>query len=138
MCQSVRYLVDGQICSVAFRRQGAKLPVLNRRLNHIDFLPWGRRPNEGGQLPIGGWARRAAIHAGAWDAWRPKPVRLMICGFQASDVLDRPQWFEVTRGQFVQGLLGCAGNEQRLYVVTLDSAPEDSHFPRWPRVLSAA
>lgn len=57
--------------------------------------------------------------------------------FAERDVTGREQWFEVTRGQFVQGCAVRCQGERRVYVVTLDCSPEETEFERWPRVVSA-
>lgn len=45
-------------------------------------------------------------------------------------------WFNVTKGQWVQGLLAQIGDEYRIYVVTITPEHEGAVHDRWPRVLS--
>ncbi len=49
------------------------LPVgLRRRPGEVQLLcPGGGRQGPEGRLPLGGWARLNAIHAGRWEHWFP-------------------------------------------------------------------
>lgn len=136
MCWAVRFIHDGSDRQSRFERGGATLPVSTRRGAQILLLPWGRRPAERGHLPIGGWAKLTHIQAGVWDKFHPRPIKLAVMAFAERDVTGREQWFQVTKGQFIQACLARHGTEQRVYVVTLDCALEETEFERWPRVVS--
>jgi hypothetical protein len=48
----------------------------------------------------------------------------------------KSHWFDLVKGQWIQGLVAIEKQEQRLYVVTIEPEPEH-HIPdRWPRVMS--
>jgi len=135
MCWATRYRHAGRDRQSRFEHRGAKLPVSAARGAQVVLLPWGRRPGEPGQLPAGGWARLTHIQAGVWDKFEPRPVKLPVSAFAERDVAGREHWFEVTRGHLLQGCLVRWGEERRIYVVTLDCAPEVTEFERWPRAV---
>lgn len=137
MSWAVRFVHDGRLRLSRFEHQGARLPVSSRRGAQILLLPWGRHPLAAGRLPQGGWARLTHIQGGVWDQYGPRPVRLPVDGFAERDVAGREQWFAVTAGQYIQGCLVRAEHETRIYVVTLDCAPDMGEFDRWPRIVSA-
>ena len=136
MCWAVRFIHGGEDRQSRFERGGATLPVSSRNGAQVLLLPWGRRPRETGDLPVGGWAKLTQIQAGLWDKFRPRPVKLPVMAFAERDVTGREQWFEVTRGQFIQACAVQYQQERRVYVVTLDCSPEESEFERWPRVVA--
>jgi len=47
-----------------------------------------------------------------------------------------PHWYDLTRGQWIQGLVARHRQERRLYVVTLEPEMEDAIHTRWPRIMS--
>ena len=100
------------------------------------LLPWGRRRDQKGELPLGGWARLDAIYAGRWDRWFPIPVKLPIRQFMEKDLEGRSHWYDLTRGQWIQGLVARNGHEQRVYVVTVEPELADAVHDRWPRLIS--
>ncbi len=111
------------------------LPVSLKR-NKVDLLPWGRRKEQAGQLPLGGWARLDSIYAGRWDKWFPTPVKLPIKSFMEKDIMNQSHWFDITKGQCIQGLVARDKHEQRIYVVTVTPELEDAVHNRWPRIIS--
>jgi hypothetical protein len=60
-------------------------------------------------------------------------VKIPVLSFMEKDIEGTSHWFDVTRGQFIQGLAAQIGSELRLYVVTVTSKAGR----RWPGVLSA-
>ena len=46
---------------------------------------------------MGGSARREAIHAGRWDRFKPKPVRLAISSFMVKDFEGNSHWYDLTK-----------------------------------------
>lgn len=135
MCRAVQFVHGGRQRQARFVHRGARLPVSSRRGAQVLLLPWGRRPRESGALPAGGWAKLTHIQAGVWDRYAPRPVQIPVSGFAERDMADQEQWFEVTRGQCIQGCLVRHHKEMRVYVVTLDCAPDESTFFRWPRLV---
>jgi hypothetical protein len=135
MCGGVYYRINGQDVRVYFPNPKAMLPVVTRSKD-IELLPWGRRKEQAGRLPLGGWARLDSIYAGRWDRWFPVPVKLPISQFMEKDIEGNSHWFDITAGQFIQGLIARDQHEQRVYVVTITPEFDDAVHERWPRILS--
>ena len=135
MCGGVYYTREGQDFRIYFPNPKACLPVRTRDGSAI-LLPWGRRKEQAGHLPLGGWARLDAIYAGRWDRWFPVPVKLPIQQFMEKDIEGNSHWFDLTRGQYIQGLVARDKHEQRVYVVTITPELDDAVHDRWPRILS--
>ena len=136
MCGGVYYSIEGQDTRVYFPNPKVVLPV-HMQNKKIELLPWGRRKEQAGILPLGGWARLDSIYAGRWDKWFPKPVKLPIKSFMEKDIEGQSHWFDLTKGQCIQGLVARDKYEQRVYVVTITPEFEDAVHERWPRILSA-
>lgn len=135
MCGGVYYTFDGEDIRVYFPNPKAKLPVGMKGGSTV-LLPWGRRKDQKGVLPLGGWARLDSIHAGRWDRWFPIPVKLHIKSFMEKDIIGSSQWFDLTKGKYIQGLVARDGHEQRIYVVTVDPGMTEAVHERWPRIVS--
>ncbi|WJW76315.1 hypothetical protein QVG61_04265 [Thiohalobacter sp. IOR34] len=136
MCSGVYYGFEGEDHRVYFPNPRATLPV-RRRDGSTILLPWGRRREQAGQLPLGGWARLDAIHGGRWDRWLPVPVKLPIKSFMEKDIEGQSHWYDLTRGKWIQGLVARNGHERRVYVVTVTPEMADAVHERWPRILAA-
>ena len=138
MCVAVRYQFKGVEKTSSFPDPDPQLPILLKG-GGINLLPWGRKPeNIITIMPPTGWARLEKIKEGAWDRWNPKPVKIPATSFMERDRDGRPHWFDLDRGQFIQGLLAYSqgDNEYRVYVVTV--APEgalSAIHDRWPRIV---
>ncbi|MCU7835733.1 MAG: hypothetical protein KZQ83_10855 [gamma proteobacterium symbiont of Taylorina sp.] len=65
MCGGVKYTINKEIIRVYFTNPQAKLPKLMNDGN-ISLFPWGRRKEQEGNLPLGGWARLDSINAGKY------------------------------------------------------------------------
>ncbi|MGD8547775.1 MAG: hypothetical protein PVJ10_07385 [Thiohalophilus sp.] len=135
MCGGVYYSFGDQDIRVYFPNPKAMLPV-KKRNGGIELLPWGRRKEQRGNLPLGGWARLDAIYAGRWDRWFPIPIKIPVKSFMEKDIEGNSHWFDLTKGQWIQGLIARDKNEQRVYVVTVTPEMADAVHERWPRILS--
>ncbi|MFK5948592.1 MAG: hypothetical protein QM500_07465 [Methylococcales bacterium] len=135
MCGGVYYTHKGRESRIYFPNPKAVLPVIEKDKS-IVLLPWGRRKEQQGHLPMGGWARLDSIYAGRWDKWFPIPVKLPIKQFMEKDIQGNSHWFDITKGQFIQGLIARDKYEQRVYVVTITPEFEDAVHERWPRIIS--
>ena len=135
MCGGVYYSHQGQDVRVYFPNPKAMLPVRTRG-GGILLLPWGRRKDQRGALPLGGWARLDAIYAGRWDRWFPVPVKLPIRQFMEKDLEGSSHWYDLTPGQWIQGLVARDGHERRVYVVTVEPQLADAVHERWPRLVN--
>lgn len=137
MCGGVKYKHEGQAVTSYFPNPKAALPVLRRDGGH-ELLVWGRRKEDVGELPSGGWARLDSIKQGRWDRYEPKPVRLGVEEFMEKDHTGHSHWYTLDAGQWLQGLVATRGGEQRVYVVTLTPTEEAQRaiHDRWPRILT--
>jgi hypothetical protein len=135
MCGGVYYSASGQDVRVWFPNPKAQLPVATRS-DDICLLAWGRRREQAGQLPLGGWARLDSIYAGRWDRWFPVPVKLPVKSFMEKDLEGHSHWYDLTRGQWIQGLVARHRHERRVYVVTIEPEFADAVHDRWPRIMS--
>ncbi|WP_127477227.1 hypothetical protein [Sulfurivermis fontis] len=95
MCGGVYFSHNGEDQRVYFPNPKAVLPV-RRKDGSVILLPWGRRKTQSGVLPMGGWARLDAIHAGRWDKWFPVPVKLPIKSFMEKDIEGNSHWYDLT------------------------------------------
>jgi hypothetical protein len=135
MCGGVYYTHLNQDFRVYFPNPKAVLPVKTRS-GAVELLPWGRRKEQKGALPLGGWARLDSIYTGRWDRWFPVPVKLPIKQFMEKDLEGHTHWYDLTRGQWIQGLVARINHEQRVYVVTVEPELADAVHDRWPRLIS--
>jgi hypothetical protein len=135
MCGGIYYIINGEEVRTYFPNPKACLPV-KKRVDGIELLPWGRRKQQAGNLPLGGWARLDSIYGGRWDKWFPTPVKLIVSQFMEKDIEGNSHWFDITPGKWIQGLIAHNGNERRVYVVTITPELEDAVHQRWPRILS--
>lgn len=135
MCGGVQFQHGDAFMRMYFPNPKAMLPVLKRD-GGIILLPWGRRQKQPGVLPLGGWARIDSVYAGVWDRYFPKPVKIPALGFMEKDFEGNSHWYDLQKGQFIQGLVARDGHERRIYVVTIEPEPDDAHIhSRWPRVV---
>ena len=86
MCGGVRYTIKKQTVRVYFPNPQAQLPILMKDGN-ISLLPWGRRKEQEGNLPLGGWARLDSINAGKWEYVHPIPVKIAVDAF-----MEKSHW----------------------------------------------
>jgi hypothetical protein len=134
MPEAVIYEHQGKIHTVYFPRPKAMLPV--RLANgEVKLAAWGRRQQENSEMPLGGWARLNAIHDGKWSLYLPRPVCLPINKFMKTDYEGHVHWYEIARGQMMQGLLAREGEEYRVYIVTIIPELLDICHDRWPRII---
>lgn len=135
MCGGAYFQYGDEFMRMYFPNPKAMLPVLKKDGSHI-LLPWGRRQEQHGKLPLGGWARLESVYSGIWDKYFARPVKIPVLAFMEKDLAGRSHWYDLQKGQFIQGLIARDGNEFRLYVVTIEPEPEDMQIhSRWPRVV---
>ncbi len=136
MCGGVEYQgKHGEMTRIYFPNPAATLPV-KLRSGAILWVPWGRRREQVGRLPQGGWARLDSIHAGKWERHQPRPVIIPALRFMEKDENKNTHWFKVPAGAGLQGLLAADGDINRVYVVTVETPPEYAYIhDRWPRLV---
>jgi hypothetical protein len=135
MCRAVIYAHGSQQKTVYFPQKDAKLPVRTRK-GGCTLIPWGRRKDEPGILPMGSHIDLNVLQQGEWDEYLIKPVKLPILSFQQLDIEGNAQWFIVTAGQWVQGVLAELREERRVYIVTIIPNRPDRLYEYWPRLIN--
>lgn len=137
MCGGVKYKHDGRTVTSYFPNPKAALPVVLKSGGH-ELLPWGRRKEEAGALPPGGWARLDSVTQGRWQRYAPVPVQLAVEEFMEKDHTGHSHWYPLAAGQWLQGLVATHGAEQRVYVVTVVPTQDTQRalHDRWPRIVS--
>lgn len=134
MCIGIYFQHQDKSHIVHFTNANARLPV-NIKNQPINLLPWGRKNNETGEAPLGGWLDVNSLREGKWNYFFPKPIKIPALKFLESDFEGKLNWFDLTRGQCIQGALIQDGDIQRLYIVTLLPAKKDTNYPRWPKII---
>lgn len=135
MCGGVYFQHGDDVLRIFFPNPKAVLPVLMSD-GEVKLMAWGRRQKQPGNLPMTGWARLDSIYAGRWDKYFPKPVKIPVLSFMEKDLEGVSHWYDLQKGQFIQGLIAREGNEKRIYVVTIEPELEDAQIhSRWPRIV---
>jgi hypothetical protein len=134
MCGGVQYPYQGKTIKIYFPDPNARLPILMKDQS-IEFMPWGRRREQAGHLPQGGWARHESVLNGVWDKYQPVPVKIQVDAFMEKDQNKVSHWFNLEQGQFIQGVLANRGDEHRVYVVTVTPPMDNPIHDRWPRII---
>jgi len=131
MCGGFEVKIDGKPVRVYFPSPKATIPI--ERAGQQLWLPWGRRREEAGRLPPGGWAREDSLLAGKWKRFHPVEVVARIEGFMEKDQAKTSHWFAVQEELMLRCLIATADGEQRAYVIT--GTPPVEHVSihdRWP------
>lgn len=134
MCGGVQYNHEGEVKKIYFPNPYAQLPVMKKD-GELVLVAWGRRKQQHGSLPKGGWARQESIDKGIWQKWSPTPVKIIVDRFMEKDKERVSHWFELKQGEWIQGLVAHKDDETRVYVVTIEPEPGAIH-DRWPKILS--
>ena len=146
MCWCIDYDYEGQPRRAEFGYEIAELPV-RLRGGIIKLYQWGARaprwmsstPSHPRRaFPETGWARLGDIRAGVWEPYRPMSVRIAATRFRKIDAEQKPHWFGLKPGEYIQGLLAEVGTQNRVYVVTVESPDRSQTWSEWPRIVSAA
>lgn len=123
---------------IYFPNPKAAIPVLLEESRQLDWIHWGRRKEEPGSGPQGGWARLSSIHAGTWEKYRPRRGYAMVQRFMEKDGQPGEKnrvshWFDVPEGAALECLVIGEGEERRVYVVTTEPpAGYEWIHDRWP------
>ena len=71
-----------------------------------------------------------------WDRWQPLPVKIPVKSFMEKSHDGANHWFDLVKGQCLQGLVARNNHEQRVYVVTIEPEQENAWYYRWPRIIN--
>ncbi|MDM8347665.1 hypothetical protein P8H27_01965 [Pseudomonas sp. sp1636] len=138
MCGGVeisgRYTRSGEQLKIYFPNPRAALPVLGSE-EQVVWIPWGRRREQAGKGPAGGWARLSSVEEGRWEKYGPTPVRIPAAKFMEKDEAKVSHWFDLAEGAMIEGLVIGDGEQQRVYVITTDAPGEHQWVhDRWPLI----
>ena len=126
MCSGIEY--QGRMH--LWQDSDVRLPV-QMRDGSVSWVKWGER--HGIQSPC---ARLESVKELKWARFQPRAVKIPVDRYMERDIRSKPYWVKTDEGSVLQGLLATWGDEQRVYVVTIETPPEFQHVqPRWPRVL---
>lgn len=136
MCGGVeisgKYTRTGEQLKIYFPNPRAALPVLGGG-DKVIWVPWGRRREQSGIGPQGGWARLSSVDEGCWGKYVPTRVRIPAAAFMEKDEQKVSHWFRLEGDQVIEGLVIGEGEQQKVYVITTE-APEEQAWvhDRWP------
>ena len=98
------------------------------------WLPWGRRSEQPGDWPEGGWARAESLDKAFWTRWDPVEVLLRPARWMEKDPARRSHWFDLRGALRAIQLLKAPGTP--LYVVTVPAPPDFlAIHPRMPEIV---
>lgn len=82
------------------------------------WLPWGRRKEQPGEWPEGGWARQESLSKPYWQRWKPARVVVRPVRWMEKDRRRKSHWFDLEEDQGILCLRldGVPGTP--VYVVT--------------------
>ncbi len=99
------------------------------------WLPWGRRREESGDWPEGGWARAESLAKGFWTRWDPEPVLVFPVRWMEKDHNGKSYWFQLEAGQGIACLKLRKAPATPIYVITEPSPPDFMEIhDRIPRI----
>lgn len=138
MCGGVEAREAEKVWKIYFPNPRAALPVLLQDGGQLDWIQWGRRKEEPGDGPPGGWARLSTVQAGGWVRHRPQRGLAMVQRFMEEDGYPgdknrQSHWFDVPEGYALECLVVGEGDQRRVYVETTDAPAEYAWLhDRWP------
>lgn len=133
MCHSVEvsglYTVEGSRQLINYPDADAALPI-HDPLRGVVWIPWGRRNEEQGELPVTGCLLDEGALPEDWSRYSPATVLARVARFMEMTLDGEPHWFAVEDGKSLQCVLLRHGFEQRVYVVT--TQPPGEQHRSWP------
>lgn len=120
----------------------AAIPVLLEGSGQLDWIVWGRRKEQPGYGPPGGWAKLSTVEAGGWAKYHPRRAFSLVQRFMEKEGRTGERnrishWFDVPEGYALECLLIGEGEQRRVYVITTEPPTEYAWIhDRWP-VLTA-
>lgn len=82
------------------------------------WLPWGRRKEQPGDWPEGGWAREESLSKPYWTRWDPEPIWVFPARWMEKDPARRSHWFELAPGEGIRCVRLHRASGSPVYVVT--------------------
>lgn len=124
-----------QAVKVYFPNPKAAFPVVLEDGTDLGWVPWGRRREQPGKGPQGGWAKLETVERGGWEKYHPQRALGLISRYMEKDAERVSHWFDMNEGYALECLVIGEGEDRRVYVVTT-SPPEEYAWihDRWPMV----
>jgi hypothetical protein len=135
MCIAAWYIKGNKKIISHFCAVHALLPVQRAPSKNPKFVIWGRRKNECGQLPIGMSVTLESVKNNLWRAYDPQLVKIPVTKFMEHDLHKIAEWFDVPKGQQIQGLLLQHKNEKRLYIISVTKRMGHQIYIHWPQLV---
>lgn len=113
-------------------------PMAALRLDEASGLwaPWGRRSEQPGDWPEGGWARAESLDKAFWTRWDPVELLLRPARWMEKDPFRVSRWFDLEGA--LRGVRLARAPGSPVYVVTVPSPPDfASIHPRMPQIVPA-
>lgn len=82
------------------------------------WLPWGRRREQPGDWPEGGWAREESLEKGFWRRWHPEPVVVRPVRWMEKDRHRVSRWFDLEEDHGICCLVLTKAPGTPIYVIT--------------------
>jgi hypothetical protein len=118
---------------VYFPNPKAAFPVMLEDGTDLGWVPWGRRKEQAGDGPPGGWAKRETIDRGGWDKYHPQRALGLISRYMEKDAQRVSHWFDMNDAYALECLVIGEADQRRVYVVTAAPPAEYAGIhDRWP------
>ncbi|MDB6446370.1 hypothetical protein PII47_23530 [Pseudomonas sp. 21TX0197] len=120
---------------VYFPNPKAALPVVLEDGTDLGWVRWGRRREEKGTGPSGGWAKLETVERGGWEKYHPQRALGLVQRYMEKDGERVSHWFDMNEGFGLECLVLGEDENRRVYVVTT-SPPADYAWihDRWPMI----
>jgi hypothetical protein len=124
-----------QAVKVYFPNPKAVFSVILDDGTDLGWVPWGRRKEQAGSGPQGGWAKLETVERGGWEKYHPQGALGLISRYMEKDAERDSHWFDMAEGYALECLVIGESEVRRVYVVTT-TPPEEFAWihDRWPMV----
>ncbi len=120
---------------VYFPNPRAAFPVLLEDGTDLGWVAWGRRKEQPGSGPQGGWAKLETIVRGGWEKYHPQRGVGLVTRYMEKDAERVSHWFDMNEGHGLDCLVIGEPDNRRVYVVTTSPPPEYAWVhDRWPMI----
>ncbi|MBB2496482.1 hypothetical protein [Aquipseudomonas ullengensis] len=127
-----------KVWKIYFPNPKAVIPVLLEEGGQLDWITWGRRKEQPGSGPQGGWAQPSTLKAGDWARYSPRRGFVMVQRFMEKEGKfgeknRQSHWLNVPDGYALECLVLGEGDARQAYIGTT-GAPEEHKWihDRWP------
>jgi hypothetical protein len=135
MCIAAWYCKNDKNVITHFCAMRAVLPIQNSQINKQQFIIWGRRNNEYGQLPKGASVSLESVKSNQWRHYSPVLVKIPITKFMEHDLNNHAEWFDIPKGQLIQGIVLQHKAEKRCYIISSIKHLAPHVYLHWPNIV---